>query len=297
MDKTADIKFKIDELEENNIEQLYEKAGFEFLNCVPDNKLNEYAEEMLKYLSVEQLISMLFYAAQKEEIVDYGKLAEKVSKLKMFQSKPREIKTIATFYFRMFNGGAEKVISLLTDIWVKQGYNVVLFTDKEASSDDYHINSKVTRIILPEAVWQDFKSVEKRCSVLIENLKKYNVDTLIYHAWNHYGMICDAMACKSLGVSFLVHTHGSFCTDTLSEIPWCAYESTLMHKVYLIADLIIALNKSDCAYWKSFGLNCTHTINPVPEEIKNAKTSKLNRKNIIMVCRISPEKQVLDGIK
>ena len=46
----------------------------------------------------------------------------------------------------MRNGGVEKVLSKLLFVWKELGYNIVLFTDEEATSDDYEVPENLSRI-------------------------------------------------------------------------------------------------------------------------------------------------------
>lgn len=56
----------------------------------------------------------------------------------------------------MYNGGIERVVSRLTDIWNEGGYNVVLFTDDEANENDYKINPNTVRVVLPKIQFRSY---------------------------------------------------------------------------------------------------------------------------------------------
>ena len=142
---------------------------------------------MLKWLTVEEFLSSLYCYAQLSEVIDYGIISRICSELEFFKTKTKNIKTVATFYRRMYNGGAENVVAKLVNLWVENGYNVVLFTNEEPNKDDYYISPEVKRVILPAIAWQDVDSFENRCRVLRENLEKYSVDVMVYHSWNDYG--------------------------------------------------------------------------------------------------------------
>ena len=106
----------------------------------------------------------------------------------------------------------------------------------------------------------------------------------------------DALAVKSLGIPFIVHTHGVFCTDFASVDNMGALINVGLVKSYSLCDTVVTLTGTDQAYWKSFGLNAIKTSNPSVIPI-DTKTSDLKSNNIVMTCRISQEKQVLDAIK
>ena len=50
----------------------------------------------------------------------------------VFPVLTRPIKTIALYYWRLNNGGTERVTARQTLMWTRMGYNVVLITDQDA---------------------------------------------------------------------------------------------------------------------------------------------------------------------
>lgn len=276
--------------------QLFRNIASAFLTQVPPESKKDFAEQVLKYFSLKEFMSMLFFATSNDHMASYDVLAKSCSLLDIFKVRKKEIKTIATFYYRVHNGGIENVISKLTDIWVKAGYNVVLFTDQKPDENDYYLNSAITRIVLPTHEYGKFESYSKRVYALYDALEKYNVDVMVYHAWCNHAIVSDAMVVKSLGIPFIVHTHSTYCAEALADSWEYAYVNLLLPKMYSLSDMVLALNNSDRAFWQSFGLRCLTTINPAPIPL-DAEPHKLESNNILMVCRISREKQIMDAIQ
>ncbi len=276
--------------------QLYRNISHAFLLQIANEDKNCFANKVLEYFSLEEFMTMLTFTTSNDHMTSYDVLAESCSLLDIFRTTKNDIKTIATFYHRVCNGGIENVISKLTDLWIKNGYNVILFTDQEPDENDYYLNPSITRIVLPTFEHGDFKSYSERIHLLYTTLQKHNVDIMVYHAWCSHSIVSDSMVVKSLGIPFVVHTHSTYCAEMLTDAWEYAYISTLMPKMYSLSDMVIALNKSDCAYWQAMGLRCLTTINPTAISL-DTEVSQLNGQNIIMVCRLSREKQVLDAIK
>lgn len=81
----------------------------------------------------------------------------------------KEIRTIGTFYFRLDNGGTERVMASLAGIWVSMGYRVVIFTDRPPCEDDYDLPENMERVVLPDSVQAEDNYFE-RAEILQKNL-------------------------------------------------------------------------------------------------------------------------------
>lgn len=276
--------------------QMLINLAFAFMVQVPKGKKRNFLELVLKYITIEELISICLYMVYKNNTIPVTKLAEIFSDLELFKNKNNKCKTIGTFYHRMYNGGIENVVSQLTDIWVKSGYNVVLFTEEEPNENDYYINPSVTRVILPKYEYGILDSYRKRCEEFSKSLKEHNVDVMVYHAWINHNILSDELIIKNSGVSLVIHTHGVFCTEFSNPYPENANLNITLHKLYSLSDAVVSLNNADVAYWQASGNRAIRTINPIAFST-DIKPSKLGGKNIVMVSRLSQEKQILDGIK
>lgn len=55
----------------------------------------------------------------------------------IFPRKSGKIRTIGLYYFRIYNGGIEKFLSMIIPVYIKMGYRVVLFTDEYRPELEY----------------------------------------------------------------------------------------------------------------------------------------------------------------
>ena len=119
----------------------------------------EITDLIYKYLSQEKSVNTEIIKKKLQEFSDleiirtlalYFTEDDVIIFAKKYYDKPDgvNIRTIGTFYYRMYNGGTEKVVSLLSACWLHMGYNVVLYTDQEINQLDYGLPAEVKRIKL-----------------------------------------------------------------------------------------------------------------------------------------------------
>lgn len=293
--KSKGIEEKCAAVLERTHVQLYTQAFWSYFNRTTSKQRPMFMNEILKYASVDDVVLALsnyVYGGH----TNFETLTAEFAGTPLFSSNKTSVKTIATFYYRMFNGGIENVVSSLTDIWVKAGYNVVLFTDLPPHKDDFYINPEVKRVVIPALKSTDYQKQKARVEAFRSALLENNVDMMVYHAWNNPNIVLDEMIVKSCGIKFAVHTHSLFCCDVDCRDPYYAYNNTVFHKWYAFADSVITLNDVDSAWWQMLGKKAIKTVNPNKYTF-DIKTAELNGKNILFVGRISWEKRVLDAIR
>lgn len=212
-------------------------------------------------------------------------------------SANKKIKTIATFYYRIDNGGVERVISKLMPMWIELGYRVVLFTEELPSPNDYECPKEVTRVIIPKLSLRDRDNYKFRIKYWQDMLLKYDVDVMVYHAWIAEFLFLDLLAIKSMNVKFIVHTHGFFAFDYKAAYPLAVINNIMLNNIYEICDSIVTLSGMDYNWWIMRCKNVYKTINPISVDTAVIVPSKLNNSDIIWVGRISPEKQPMEALK
>lgn len=275
--------------------QLYTHiVGSYFYRTVKDRK-SFFISEISKYGNIDDLV-LGFSSFIYEHNVQPELIAKECAGLDIFTAKKDKAKTIGVYYFRVFNGGVEKVISLLTDRWIKAGYNVVLFTDEDPNPDDYYINPEIKRVTVPAMKERDFFNRKERIEVFRKALIDNGVDVMVYNAWNNPDLTLDEMIIKSCGVNLIIHTHNMFCIYTDHHDGACAYYHSSLCKLYAFADSIVTTTDADNAYWQSMGFRAIKTKNPI-EYNMNVETAPLNGNELLFVGRISREKRVIDAIK
>ncbi len=215
------------------------------------------------------------------------------------EAEPHPVKTVATFYQRMYNGGVERVISKLIPIWLKLGMRVILFTDELERPADYEYPNEVIRIVLPLLSDRTPENYTRRISFLQNMLKRYNVDTVVYHAWVGQSLESDILAVKRLHIPFIVYTHSFFSYGLKVDYTPAAIQSILIQKLYCLTDAVVALTETDYSWWSIVHPRVYKTLNPLTFDLSEcAGAIETDRPlDILWLGRISPEKRPLDAIR
>ncbi len=209
-------------------------------------------------------------------------------------SKP--IRTIGTFYHRIANGGVERVVAYLIELWIRMGYKVILFTDTPAVSEDYPIKGEYIRCVLPSCDYNmRGEDYAMRGKALEDAIKKYEIDLMVYHAWLSPYLPWDMMVCRSLRTAFCIHVH-----STIDCLRYADYGSkhyyTQMPMIYPIADGVLALNKMDTAFWQLCSRWVLQVNNPLTIKVEEPFSQKYGNHVVLWVGRLSEEKQIMDAI-
>ena len=263
----------------NDVFEEYRKKG-------NDKEKEKYVSDIRKIYSVPALVG----AVSKEET----NLCLAFAKAFIGKRTQNEnIETIGTYYYRMYNGGTERVVSLLVNIWVELGYNVVLFTDEEENILDYEIPQSVKRITLKNGCKKTTKQnyylrAEEFGKQLIDN----NIDIMVYHAWQEPLLLWELMLIKGYNIPFILYTHGVFATIYhVREI-----YTDIVNDVYKLCDKIICLTEVSYEYYKMLGCSVNYVQNPIDKKLYYAKQAKLDNHNILWIGRISGEKRPEDAL-
>lgn len=231
---------------------------------------------------------------------DYAKQHNVISRIQetyVFE-KCKKAKTIGVFYFRMNNGGIEKVISKLIPIWMSKGYRVILFTEEFPSADDYPYPREIKRVTLPKICNGDKHEIRIRMHYLRKMLQLYEVDVLVYHAWIWKYALVDILSSKAAGVSVVMHMHSFFAQGLKSAAAHDAYETVRITQVYKLCDAIVTLTETDKSWWSIHHSNVYKMLNPLPFELDQIKPTEVEEKTeLLWIGRISREKQPIEALK
>lgn len=297
--KSWAVAQKAEEVCKTALDRVFTQVFFDicyrfFYKTTPKQK-KQLIENTLRYCETEDIV-FAFSQYMYDNHVTNLKCAEELSKLDLFATQKKSVKTVGVFYFRMFNGGVENVISSLSDIWVNGGYRVVLFTDKEPNENDYYINPAVKRVVLPELNDALPKVQKRRITEFRKALIENQVDVMVYNAWVNPGIVLDEMIVKSCGIPFIVHTHNLFCCETDSGNATVSHLYSSLNRAYAMADSVITLTDVDTAWWKALGFRTFKTRNPIQLPF-SVEPSALSGKNVLLVARIGWEKNIIDALK
>lgn len=257
-------------------EELMQKDSTEDKNALFNALLAQYSPETLVY----ELYKL-------SELNQYD-FAKQIKDVEAIQFADREIKTIATYFPYIGWGGTERVMLALQKIWTEMGCRVIVVTDSNAKKDAFPLHEDVERDEIDDGAY-DYK---RRASSIVELIRKYKIDLLVYHDWNPVNMLWDELLVKLCGAAFIRHCHTVFSLELYRP------SRKLQDYVapYLLADAVVTLSDPNKEFWKCFNDNVFVVKNPFVKNLDGWKPSNCNGHNIVWVARIAPEKNPDDLI-
>jgi len=282
---------------ENIVFLLSNDVAYTLIAEVPESLINEACSIIFEKWPKDLIFSMLCYSCFRREIISRGDLIKKICGIDALRIKKTEAKTVGMFYYRYYNGGVERVSSMLSKILAEAGYRIVLFSDEEPNELDFPMPEGTDRVVLPRLDVPRLSSYVDRVRAIAEAIEKYGIDVFIYHAWNNYYLPLDEIAVRMAGVPFILHTHSFFSVGALYAEPYINYIFCHQEDYYKLADVVVTTSEMDARWWSLLGYCGIATVNPNPFDCKNVAPSALNGKNILWVGRYSEEKRPLDAVK
>ena len=199
-------------------------------------------------------------------------------------------RTVAMYYNRLYNGGIERVLSMLTPILMSNDYKVVIITQERENEKDYSLPENTVRVCLRSRATNSMERMKE----FREIISTYGIDVMIYHPWIGDTLMLDALAIKSMSIPLILYTHSR---ATLPfEWGWARYHD--QKAIYGLFDKVLALTEVDYAWWSALGFDTIQVVNPPTFSIKDTHVSKLNTKNCVWVGRLNKvEKQYLEAFE
>lgn len=219
------------------------------------------------------------------------KLAEWSRGSAIVSPKKREIKTIAAYYFRAYNGGIERVMTELASIWCEMGYRVLIITDELINDKDYPYPECVLRICLNNQETTSADSLTNHVINLCRTIREYQVDLFVSHAWCSPNLLWDILAVKLMGTAMVIHTHNQFSHGYRAREVEYPIQTAMLGIYYDLVDGIVTLSDVDTAWWKLWHPMVFHTSNPVAWKYEKKLDQEPQNHDILWIARISPEKQ------
>ncbi|MBO6132930.1 MAG: glycosyltransferase [Lachnospiraceae bacterium] len=255
-----------------------------------DTQLHIY-NQLKKCMSLSKAIAMLSLGYDndiEDEVFEFCKNLQ-IGKLVDYR-----VKSIGIVYFRYNSGGVERVLSMMIPIFIKMGYPVYLITEQE-SDDDYEVPDGAVRINM------GYRDLENDYIAWFGKLEKYvkdyNINLLYCHECYHTKFFYAQLLMRELGgVKVIGHVHGCF---TFFIQGWGSENIGLCRKMYLCADKMILLSKTDVKFWRLLGCNGTYLPNPI-EKIDESfhRSFEESTQNILWVGRIEQiGKRVFDCVE
>ena len=241
---------------------------------------------LMSYWKPEEIIPALSRGI-KNQTYDFAKT---IVKAKSIQYKPHEVKTVASYYYSMVDGGIERVVAELSELWVEMGYRVILFTDESPSPNDYETPPSVERIIVPNHILSDCNHYGERAAFFIDIIRKKNIDVLVYHAFDAELMFWDALSVKSAGCAFIGYSHNICSLHMFATLR--PMEGIIAP--YIIADCVVTLSEEDAYFWRHFNTDVVTVLNPMIGKPDDWEQSRCAGHDILWLARIADEKSPMD---
>jgi len=246
-------------------------------------------DKMLEYWDSTNIISFI---ADNLDDKRY-EFAKQIKGAHSLEHKSTRIRTIATYYHSIENGGIARVLCSLVYLWENMGFQVIVITDQPPSQKDYNLPATVKRFIVPDFLTISGKNYDERASIMSKIIKDNNVDLVVYHAWVSHLMLWDELIIKSHGSAFIAYCHGVFSYALMT--PWIRYQEIIAP--YLLADAIVTLSDVDAKFWECFNDNVKTVQNPFTGNVSEWKPSQCDSHDILWVGRLSDEKNPYDALE
>ena len=196
-------------------------------------------------------------------------------------------KNIAMYFYKYFNGGVERVISLLIREFSLKGYNVHLIVDELRRDSDYAIPAGV---MVHQMTVKPSENYFKWLVEFANYLKVNNIGCLVSHHSYWQGNFYLYRLCKTIGTRFILEVHNHYTGFVGDELEY-------YKMLYKNTDCIVTLAEDDKLFWADKGIKCVCIPNPVVvRNVRRAKTE--GRVNILWIGRIAIfQKNVLEIVK
>ena len=185
-----------------------------------------------------------------------------------FPQVESNVKSVAQYYYRLGNGGAERVVAALSSMFRSMEKQSTVFVGCEPDADSYLLEDEVHLEVLPECLneYPDPCVIRHRMERLKCCLSEFSVDAYVCHQWVSPQSIWDLLLCKALGVRFILVAHGVF-SFSLANLLHQAHFWTMPYEVAL-CDAVVCLSETNRFYYSKFNSNTFSLPNPLYEELR-----------------------------
>ena len=228
---------------------------------------------------------------------DQARMASRLAGCASLRRRGRRIRTIGMFYYRLYNGGVERVCADLCRIWTSAGYRVVMMTDREENPDDEPLPEGVRRVILPDTFALDAESRRKRFALLQQTAREEDIDLFVDHAWLSRNLLWDLLAFRTLGIPAVVYSHNIFSGLVAEGNPEEMDLITRTEKIAPLADAVVCLSDANRAFWSRVSPCAVAMVNPCPPPRVAEPGEKKDPMMIVWVGRLAKQKQPLEAVR
>ena len=218
------------------------------------------------------------------------KIYERISLAAPSANQSSNVSSIAVYYYRLRNGGIERVISHLLPIWLNLGYRIILLTEEVAADDDYPVTQNIERVLLPKVTQCKAANYQYRANAWENIIAEYQIDAIVYEAWDSAFLFWDACTIKGLGCNLVVGIHGTY-TYLFREQVRQRFD---LLRAYHLVDCAVVLSRSFVGFWNHF---CPSRYIPNPVCLcPSEDCSALTEETILWVGRFIEEKNPKDAV-
>lgn len=220
-------------------------------------------------------------------------IARSFGRIKSTELKEKKVRTIGIFNYQMWNGGTDRVISILAPMYQDMGYQVVVITAEGPTEKDFPLSPDIPHLQIT-GTWETFRdNLGTRLDQWDALIKEYSIDLIIYHPWTLHLLVWDTLFLKLRGVAVVFQTHSVF-SFLLAE---GKSEFSLLTDRLSLGDGIAVTCKADKTFWNCFHENVHHIPNPVSPALTRVKRSAGGQNKIIWIGRFASEKRPMDAIR
>lgn len=207
-----------------------------------------------------------------------------------FPKKRRKEKSVGLICNRLSIGGAERVVSILSDRLVKMGYEVVIITEMLEESE-YPIPQEVNREVIDKSFSGNMRAYLKEYERII---KKYELNSICFHIpYEGNDYLYKLLFFKLCGLHVFTEMHTSVANFTNRWNGLAGHDV-----VFGLNDCLVTLSEEDSLFWQRLGVRSVYIPNPVSDSlVQPIITRKRKKTKILWVGRISQSvKRVFDTV-
>ena len=231
----------------------------------------------------------IIHALSAHHLYELNTVAEYLDIGRLFPYSGKKIQTVALYYHRLYNGGAERVIALLAEELKKIGISVVVITEEEQNEMDYPLPENTPHVVIGRLEDVGAQRYEK----LTAFVRDYAVDAVIYNAWVAPSLFLDMLTIKSVGAACVVYCHGVYFSDVQEGFS----VSKRVSNVFRYADGLVTLTELDRLYWSRYNSKVFKVNNPLSFDPVTVPKATLDSHDLVWIARLDPRKNPFDAVQ
>ena len=261
------------------------------LDNMPDNVFQEAFSlfyQKIKIISFLPWLEKFIIKSQTKLASAYTQVQHSAYRTNVYKkyTNNNNIKTIGIVYqFNKYNFEFD-IISYI-QIFSRQGYRVVLFTDILSNNFNNLLNN-VVLVQLPISYKQ------KRAELFIEYIDKYNISVVIYNVSSSKELFWDILCLNEIYIRVILLLHEFL----FQEINDCNINNVDKLKVYQLADTVFTLSSSDEIFLKCCGINAKYLPSYTNKNEKTKSYFAVHDKQLVLwIGRLSKESNYKEILK